>query len=197
MAWNGVEIWKQEAACGVAEAQYNLGELHRQGLGGLTKDGAKAVALYRKAAAQGYAEAQSKLGLMYEQGRGGLSQDDAKAVEWWQKALETLGQQQDCAPEAAQGCPAAQRCLARMYELGRGGLEKDERQAAELYHEAAIQGDTWAQQLVQNGVCPVLSTPPHLPAWCLRLRPLSFPQSAASAAWKRQACYGARLGPPP
>jgi TPR repeat protein len=65
----------------LAEAQYNLGNMHVNGKGVL-KDAKQAVYWYKKAAEQGYAGAQYNLGFMYVNGKGVLK-DDKQAVYWY------------------------------------------------------------------------------------------------------------------
>jgi TPR repeat protein len=126
-------FWYRKAADqGLANAQWNLGKMYRDGLGGLKQDDSQAVVLFRKAAEQGDAAAQNSLGFMYEQGRGGLAQDYAQSVLWYRKSAE-------------QSFPAGENNLGRMYEDGRGGLPKDSAQAASWYRKAADKGDANGQ----------------------------------------------------
>ncbi len=84
--------WRPLAEQGHAKAQYNLGQMYRNGQG-VPQDYARAAKWFRKAAEQGVAVAQYNLGFMYEHGLG-VTQDYAKALQWWRKA-------------AAQGHPKA------------------------------------------------------------------------------------------
>ena len=65
---------------GNAEAQYNLGNMYRSGLG-MPQDYQEAMKWYRRAAKQGYASAQSNLGLSYDLGQG-VPQDYVLAHMW-------------------------------------------------------------------------------------------------------------------
>ena len=116
---------------GHAEAQFNLGWMHDQGLG-VTQDYTQAVEWYRKAAEQGHVEAQANLGARYSMGRMGLPQDDEQAAHWLRKAAE-------------QGHAEAQYTLGRMYANGEG-VPQDYAQAAHWFRKAADQGNTWAQE---------------------------------------------------
>ena len=63
-----------------ASAQYNLGEIYKNGEG-VTKNHKKAVYLYEQAAYQGDIEAQYNLGRMYYDG-GGVTKDYVEAYRW-------------------------------------------------------------------------------------------------------------------
>ena len=76
--------WRPIAKQGYAGAQFNLGNMHRLGLG-VTKDHKEAVRWYRKAAMQGDANVQSLLGHMYAVGRG-VMHDDIMAYVWFNVA---------------------------------------------------------------------------------------------------------------
>ena len=69
------------AAQGDAEAQFNLGAYHGNGVGPV-QDYKEAVKWYRLAAAQGFALAQSMLGTLYEVGRG-VPQNYVRAHIWY------------------------------------------------------------------------------------------------------------------
>ncbi len=72
--------WRPLAEQGVADAQFNLGFMYRNGLG-VPQDYAEAVKWYRNAAEQGVAEAQYSLGSMYYNGQG-VTQDYVQAHMW-------------------------------------------------------------------------------------------------------------------
>ena len=76
--------WKPLAEQGDARAQYNLGQMYRQGLG-VPQDYKTAVKWYRLAAEQGDADAQYNLGFMYHEGKG-VIQDNVYALIWWNVA---------------------------------------------------------------------------------------------------------------
>jgi uncharacterized protein len=61
--------WLPLAEQGHAAAQYNLGQMYRNG-NGVAQDYAEAVRWYRLAAEQGYANAQNNIGVMYDNGNG-------------------------------------------------------------------------------------------------------------------------------
>ena len=62
-----LKVWRPLAEQGDINAQYNLGQIYRRGLG-VTQDYKEAVRLYTLAAEQGHAEAQNNLGVMYSKG---------------------------------------------------------------------------------------------------------------------------------
>lgn len=102
---SAVALIRPLAEEGHAQAQYNLGNMYRDGRG-VSKDYAETVKWYGKAAEQGFPPAQYNLGLAYEKGDV-APQDSTKAVKWWRKAAE-------------QGFPPAQFNLGLMYAQGRG-----------------------------------------------------------------------------
>ena len=122
--------WFRKAAdLGSALAQYNLGEMYRNGKG-VPQDDAEAVKWFRKAAEQGNANAQFNLGSQYRKGKG-VPQDDAEAVNWFHKAAE-------------QGNANAQNWLGLMYSEGKG-VPQDDTEAVKWYRKAAEQGNEIAQ----------------------------------------------------
>jgi hypothetical protein len=74
------------AAAQDADAQYNLGEMYKDGRG-VPQDYAEAARWYRKAADQGIDWAQYNLGELYKDGRG-VPQDYAEAARWFRKAAD-------------------------------------------------------------------------------------------------------------
>lgn len=80
-------------------AQFNLGQLYRQGIG-IAPDLTIARFWYAEAAAQGHPHAQYNLGLMYERGDG-ASSDLVEAKAWYRRA-------------AAQNVPGARSALDRL-----------------------------------------------------------------------------------
>lgn len=84
---------------GYAAAQFNLGQLYRQGIG-IAPDQSIARYWYAEAAAQGHPHAQYNLGLMYERGHG-TTADLVEAKAWYRRA-------------AAQDVPGARSALDRL-----------------------------------------------------------------------------------
>lgn len=88
---------------GHAAAQFNLGQLYREGLG-VPTDLALARYWYTEAASQGHAFAQYNLGIMYERGDG-TPADLVEARAWYRRA-------------AAQEIGAARAALDRLERQG-------------------------------------------------------------------------------
>jgi TPR repeat protein len=84
---------------GNAAAQFNLGQLYRQGRG-IPPDLDQARQWYMAAAVQNYAYAQYNLGIMYEFGQG-TAANKSEARRWYGRA-------------AGQALPEAQRALSRL-----------------------------------------------------------------------------------
>ena len=80
----GVQLYRENAELGDAEAQYQMGGLYRLG-NGVEQDYAEAEEWYRRAAEQDHVEAQYWLGRLYEGGLG-VEQDSSEAAEWYGKA---------------------------------------------------------------------------------------------------------------
>ena len=126
---DAVEVIRLAAEQGVAEAQFNLGNMYDLGRG-VPQDDTEAVRWYRLAAEQGDAGAQYNLGVMYQDGRG-VPQDDTETVRWYQLAAD-------------QGFVAARVNLGFMYQGGRG-VPQDDTEAVRWYRLAANQGFAVAQ----------------------------------------------------
>ncbi len=136
--YRALELYREAAELGHAEAIYRVGCFHEQGRGGLKKDDVVAVEHYRDAAELGCAAAQAVLGRRCEFGQGTLKKkDDVEAARWYKAAAD-------------QGDAAAQCDLAEFYEEGRGGLSRDLFKAAELYRLSAAQGYVRAEEKVLN-----------------------------------------------
>ena len=64
-----------------------MGNMHKDGYGGLQQDNEKAFEWWKKAAKQGVAHAQCNLGFMYHNGHG-VDVNYKKAIEWYEKAAK-------------------------------------------------------------------------------------------------------------
>lgn len=84
-----LEKFHSAAQQGDAKAQYNLGQIYRNGLG-IPRDNAEAVKWYRLAAQQGHAKAQNNLGMMYYSGQG-VPRDYVRAHVWFSLAIASGG----------------------------------------------------------------------------------------------------------
>jgi len=120
---------KKAAELGLADAQYNLGKMYRNGLG-VNQNDEQALSWYLKSAKQGDASAQYILGIMHSQGEG-TDQDKQQARLWAQKA-------------ANQGFSEAQYFLGTMYDSQGQDVIQDDKQAFLWYQKAAKQGHVFA-----------------------------------------------------
>ena len=103
------------------EAEFAVGYLNDEGLGGLT-DKQKAFEYYQKAAKHGDSRAQYNLGLLYDKGEG-VKTNKPLALYWYTQAMNN-------------GDFDARYGLAHLYEEGIG-IPKDEKKAMALYEELA------------------------------------------------------------
>jgi hypothetical protein len=123
--------WYQKAADqGLTEAECNLGDCYKDGIG-VAQSATEAVRWYQKAANQGYASAQFNLGSCYYAGIG-VDKDANEGVKWWRRAAD-------------QGESFAQAKLGDCYYSG-DTVVKDYVEAAKWYQKAAEQGDAPAAQ---------------------------------------------------
>jgi TPR repeat protein len=76
-----LNFFRMAAEQGNPEAQFELGQMHAQGLG-TTQQFEAAADWYLLAAKQGHAKAQFHLGFLYSHGQG-VRQDYAKAYQWY------------------------------------------------------------------------------------------------------------------
>jgi len=81
-----VKFHRLYAEQGDAEAQFNLGQMYREGLE-VAQNYKEAVKWYHLSAEQGDARAQCDLGMMYYEGLG-VEQDYKEAVKWYRLAAE-------------------------------------------------------------------------------------------------------------
>ena len=126
--------WYREAAeQGLADAQFNLGNLYRTGRG-VAKDPRRAVVWYLKAAMQGMPTAQFNLALSYDTGVG-AAQNHAVAAKWYRRA-------------ARQGDAEAMLGLATLYRQGLG-VDRDRGSAMAWYRRAAETGDSRGQTALE------------------------------------------------
>ena len=119
----GLKLYRIAADQGNIEAFNKLGDIYKDGLGGITKDYAEAVKWFSKAARLRNAHAQLKLGDIYKEGRYGVPQNYKEAVKWYRLA-------------SAQNDAFALRNLGEMYENGYG-VPKNLKEAVRLYELSA------------------------------------------------------------
>lgn len=129
-----VDLYRQAAEQGYADAQNGLGNMYFMGQG-VPQDDAEAVKWFRKAAEQGNTLALSNLASSYYLGRG-VIQDYEEAVKWYRKAAE-------------QGDLFAQLQLGNMYSSGLN-VPKDDVEAIKWYRMAAEQGNETAKEAVRR-----------------------------------------------
>ena len=118
------DLWAPLAEDGAPEAQRNLAQLYRLGLG-VERDNARAYELYTAAAEQNSVEAQVNAAFLLLTGEG-VEKDPKQAALWFAKAAD-------------QGDALAQFNLGLMYEKG-VGVPQDRDIARELYQLSANQG---------------------------------------------------------
>ena len=121
----------QQADGGNAEAQYELAERYKRGVGGAEKNGARAAHYYELSAGQDYPQAMFGLGMCYLTGFG-KERDYEQGIMWIRRAAD-------------RGVVDAMLILGSCYEEGGFGLPKDGRQAAYWYGKAAEQGNADGQ----------------------------------------------------
>jgi len=127
--------WFEKAAeNGVANASYNLGVLHHQGLG-FEPDITKAMTWYKDAAAKGHPEAQYNLGIAYIEGIG-VPYDPVQASRYFEQAANS-------------GVMEAAYNLGLIHENGLLGDAKPDN-ALIWYKNAADQGSPEAKQALDD-----------------------------------------------
>ncbi|HYC68206.1 hypothetical protein [Brevundimonas sp.] len=132
----GLEVLRQAADLGSAQAQLHLAGLYQEGSAGLTADPAAARAWARRAADAGDARGMHAYGMYLFDGVGG-PQDRAEALTWLRKAAE-------------RGLVDSQFNVAKLYESGDEGIARDAAEAYKWYLIAARAGDGDAQAAVER-----------------------------------------------
>lgn len=131
---------EEAARADVAEAAYELGWAHANGLG-VDADAGQALHWYRRAAVQGLPQAQFELGWAAETGLG-MAADAAVAAGWYLKAAEA-------------GNLMAMNNLGWLHAQG-AGVERDPARAVALYRVAAEGGEPVAMSnlawMLENGI---------------------------------------------
>lgn len=118
---------------GDVRALVAMGDLYRDGGGGVEKSLPAALRLYEAAARKGYPPAQFAMGRAYDKGEG-VREDPVRAVHWYEPAAK-LGHDAN-----------AQYALGQLHESGRG-VAHDPARALEWYLRAAVGGHPVAQYL--------------------------------------------------
>nr|WP_249149332.1 sel1 repeat family protein [Bradyrhizobium manausense] len=130
-----LQLIRPRAEAGHPFAQWMLGDMYKNGEGGLPKDAKMAASWWAQAAAKGLAEAQLNLGDSYAAGEG-VSENWKEAVKWWRKAAE-------------QNIPRAQTGLGLALYSGHGVAE-DKAEAAKWFLKAAEAGDVQSQAMIAH-----------------------------------------------
>jgi TPR repeat protein len=136
-----MQIYRQLAERGNAEAQFSLGSMYGVNISGI-HDPVKMVYWIRKAANQGIVNAQYALGNIFQHGDG-VPVDYQQAWYWHRRAADN-------------GSMYAKRELGVMYIRG-NGVPKDDKQAFYWFQMAADQGNETAQydlDMLFNGGVP-------------------------------------------
>jgi len=124
---------REAAAKGDADAQAALGTCYLNGAFGLQKDNREALKWLQKSADAGSAQGQYMLGATYMADGGGLETDLSKAVSLFRRAGD-------------QGFLPAQQILARLYTGSINGAPPDFQESARWYKKAAREhGDAHAK----------------------------------------------------
>lgn len=124
----GMKMLADQASENSPYALYELGEIHRLGLG-QPADKLKAADFLRKATERGHREAAEKLAYMLHVGDG-IQQDKVKAVQYYEIAIKS-------------GLTHSLNNLANIYAHG-DGMPKDEAKAMALYRRAGQGGHSTA-----------------------------------------------------
>jgi TPR repeat protein len=137
--------WKKAADQGNADAQYGLGCLYDQILGGRPQ----AFQWFVKAAQQGQPNAQYSVALAYFYGDYGVATDKSETAKWLARAIQPLTVAANQADDVSHQSRVSQRRLGLMYQYG-WVVEQDPVKAFQWFLKSAEQGDAPAQQLVSE-----------------------------------------------
>ncbi len=125
----------EAAERGDGDAACRLGDMYREGLGGLRYSPRQTYHWYARSAMAGDANGQNNLGACYEHGLG-CTQSYAKAVKWYRLSV-------------AQGLGTASMNLGYCYLRGHG-VPADKQEALRLFREAVERGEDKAAQEVER-----------------------------------------------
>jgi localization factor PodJL len=132
----GVDLLKQAADLGYAQAQLHLAGLYQEGAKGLAANPREARVWARRAADSGDARGMHAYGMYLFDGVGG-AQDRVEALDWLRKAAE-------------RGLVDSQFNVAKLYETGDEGIRANLAEAYKWYLIAARAGDGDAQAAVER-----------------------------------------------
>jgi hypothetical protein len=172
----------EAAERGDGDAACRLGDMYREGLGGLRYSPKQTYHWYARSAMTGDANGQNNLGACYEHGLG-CTQSYAKAVKWYRLSV-------------AQGLGTASMNLGYCYLRGHG-VPADKEEALRLFREAVEGGEARAQQEVERLKCQTsLRVSQPVPAGTrLRSPPVSCSASPTGTQQARPCVLA--LGVPP
>ncbi len=165
---------RELAGQGNPNAQFNLGEILRWGVG-TEMDRVLAVEWFEKALAGGKMESAKELAYLYAWGRGGLEKDVGKAFEYYLLAAENgdtgamreVGRRyltgQGVEPNLEKAVKWLDRCgerggrlshpyrlLGSIFREGKRGAPKDWNEAARWYQRGSDLGDATCERLLGN-----------------------------------------------
>jgi hypothetical protein len=135
-----------DADAGDGAAACILGDMYREGLGGLRYSPKETFRWYAKSALTGDAEGQNNLGACYEHGLG-CKQSYAQAVKWYRVS-------------AAQRMGTASMNLGCCYASGHG-VPADREKAIELFRIAVAQGEDKGREELERLGVPVSPEAPE------------------------------------
>ena len=136
-----IELWSSDELGSDARAQFSLGRLYMQGIGGKT-DQIKAVEYYRKSAHLGHLSAQFNLGLAWFKGTA-VGKNIDTAIYWWQLAAEA-------------GHDGAQYNIGALLWQGQR-VEQDQATAMEWFRKASKNKNTQAKRFLGSLFSPMQS----------------------------------------
>jgi len=150
-----VEKTQEEAAQGVKEAQFSLGQMYERGEVDGTENYKEAEAWYKKAAEQGSGEASYALFNLYNSSENDLTADDAEKVK-----LLTEASQQEFEDQSY-----AEFTLGSYYLYGECGLEVNFEEAWKLIKSAADHGNDGAARFCYDNSVYTENDPADFPIW--------------------------------
>ena len=163
-----LELMKEAADAGSADAVGGIGYFYAVGAGGVERDLTEAARWFRKGAEKGSAKAQLNLARALLNGNG-LEKNEAEGIAWLAKAADSgldeaqaqygiivyrgdagIAKDAEAAvrylkPAAEAGIPSAQNAYAFMLLNAEGGIGHDQERSMELFLLAANQGEAKAQ----------------------------------------------------
>jgi TPR repeat protein len=150
-----VEKTQEEAAQGIKESQFLLGQMYERGEVDGTDNYKEAEAWYKKAAEQGSADASYALFNLYNSKENDITADDAEKVSLLKAACEQEFEDQSY----------AEFTLGSYYLYGECGLDVDYAEAWKLIKSAADHGNDGAAKFCYDNSVYTESSSEDLPIW--------------------------------